>query len=53
MMKDFPKFKAEMEKKNPNINPQEMVSQMVSSGKVSQAQFEKARSLAAAFGIKI
>lgn len=53
MMKDFQKFKADMEKQNPGMNPQEMVNQMVSSGKVSQAQFEQARSIANSLGIKI
>lgn len=53
MMKDFQKFKQDMEKQNPGMNPQEMVNQMVSSGKVSQAQFEQARSIANSLGIKI
>jgi hypothetical protein len=52
MMKDFQKFKADMQSKNPNMNPQEMVNQMVSSGKVTQAQFEQARNLANSLGIK-
>jgi hypothetical protein len=46
MMKDFQKFKADMQAKNPGMNPQEFVNQMVSSGKVSQAQFEQARNKA-------
>jgi hypothetical protein len=53
MMKDFQKFKADMQAKNPNMNPQEMVNQMVSSGKVSQAQFEQARNMAQMLGIKM
>lgn len=44
-------FKASMEAKNPGMNPQEMVNQMVSSGKVSQQQFEQARSIASSLGI--
>jgi len=52
MMKDFQKFKQDMQAKNPNMNPQEMVNQMVSSGKVTQAQFEQARNLANTMGIK-
>lgn len=53
MMKDFQKFKADMEAKNPGMNPQEMVNQMVQSGKVSQQQFEQARGIASMLGIKI
>jgi hypothetical protein len=53
MMKDFQKFKQDMQAKNPGMNPQEMVNQMVSSGKVTQAQFEQARSIANMMGIKI
>jgi hypothetical protein len=52
MMKDFQKFKQDMQSKNPGMNPQEMVNQMVSSGKVTQAQFEQARNLANSLGIK-
>lgn len=52
MMKDFQKFKQDMQAKNPNMNPQEMVNQLVSSGKVTQAQFEQARNLANSLGIK-
>lgn len=53
MMKNFQQFKQDMMSKNPNMNPQEMVNQMVSSGKVSQAQFEQARSIASMLGIKM
>lgn len=52
MMKDFQKFKADMQAKNPGMNPQDLVNQMVSSGEVSQAQFEQARSIANSLGIK-
>ncbi len=52
MMRDFQRFKQDMQSKNPNMNPQEMVNQMVSSGKVTQAQFEQARNLANSLGIK-
>ena len=53
MMQDFQKFKQDMISKNPNMNPQEMVNQMVQSGKVSQAQFEQARNFANMLGIKM
>ena len=46
LLKQFPKFKQDMLAKNPNMNPQEMVNQLVSSGKVSQQQFEQARMFA-------
>jgi hypothetical protein len=52
MMKDFQKFKQDMQAKNPGMNPQEIVNQMVSSGKVSQAHFEQARNIANSLGIK-
>jgi hypothetical protein len=50
LLKQFPKFKQDMMAKNPGMNPQEMVNQMVSSGKISQAQFEQARQMAQQFG---
>jgi hypothetical protein len=50
MLKEFPNFKQNMLAKNPNMNPQDMVNQLVSSGKVSQQQFEQARQLANQFG---
>lgn len=53
MLKEFPKFKADMEKKNPGMSPQDMVNKMVSSGQVSQAQFEKARGIASMLGVKL
>lgn len=56
MMKDFQKFKQDMQAKNPGMNPQDVVNQMVSSGKVSQVQFEQARNkamnLANSLGLK-
>lgn len=53
MMQNFQRFKKEMEAKNPGINPQEKVSQMLQNGEVSQQDFEKARQMAAMFGIKM
>lgn len=50
MLKEFPAFKEKMMAQNPNMNPQDMVNQLVSSGKVSQSQFEQARQLAQQFG---
>ena len=50
LLKQFPKFKQDMMDKNPGMNPQEMVNQMVSSGKISQQQFEQARQMAQQFG---
>lgn len=50
MLKEFPNFKSDMLAKNPNMNPQNMVNQLVQSGKVSQQQFEQARQLAQQFG---
>jgi hypothetical protein len=53
MMKNFQKFKADMEAKNPGMNPQDMINKMMASGQVTQAQFEQARSLASSLGIKM
>ena len=50
LLKQFPKFKQDMMAQNPGMNPQEMVNQMVSSGKISQQQFEQARQFAQQFG---
>lgn len=53
MLKDFPKFKADMEKKHPGKSPQDIVGELVRSGKVSQQQFEQVRGMAAALGIRM
>lgn len=54
MIQQISQFRQNMLNQNPNMNPQEMVNQMVSSGKVSQAQFEQARQFAGMFpGMKI
>jgi hypothetical protein len=54
MIQQISQFRQNMLNQNPNMNPQEMVNQMVSSGKVSQAQFEQARQFAGMFpGIKM
>ena len=53
MMKNFQKFKADMEAKHPGMNPQDMINKMMASGQVSQAQFEQARSFASMLGIKM
>lgn len=50
LLKEFPKFKQNMMAQNPGMNPQEMVNKMVSSGKISQQQFEQARQFAQQFG---
>ena len=52
MMQNFQRFKKEMEAKNPVINPQEKVSQMLQNGEVSQQDFEKARQMAAMLASK-
>lgn len=46
-------FRENMLRQNPNMNPQEMVNQMVSSGKVTQQQFEQARNIVQSLGMKI
>jgi hypothetical protein len=53
IMNQFNKFKADMERQNPGKSPQDIVSDMVRSGKVSQQQFEQARGIASMLGIKM
>ncbi len=53
MMKDIQKFRQDMEAKNPGMDPQKMVHDMVQSGKISQAQFEQARNMASMIGFKM
>jgi hypothetical protein len=53
MMKNFQKFKSDMEAKNPGMNPQDMINKMMASGQVTQAQFEQARSFASMLGVKM
>ena len=53
MMQQFNKFKQDMMTKNPGMDPQKMVSEMINSGKISPQQFEQARNLASSLGIKI
>lgn len=52
IMQQAMNFRQQMLANNPNMNPQEMVNQMVSSGKVSQQQFEQARSIVESLGMK-
>lgn len=52
IMQQAMNFRKQMLANNPNMNPQEMVNQMVSSGKVSQQQFEQARSIVESLGMK-
>jgi hypothetical protein len=52
IMGQVKQFRENMLRQNPNMNPQEMVNQMVSSGKVTQQQFEQARNMVESMGIK-
>ena len=53
IMQQFNQWKQNMINQNPNMNPQDMVNQMMQSGKISQQQFEQARNFASMLGIKI
>jgi hypothetical protein len=53
IMGQVKQFRENMLRQNPGMNPQEMVNQMVSSGKVSQQQFEQARSIVESLGLKL
>lgn len=52
IMQQAMNFRQQMLANNPNMNPQELVNQMVSSGKVSQQQFEQARNIVESMGMK-
>lgn len=52
MMQQFNNFRQQMLQKNPNMNPQEMVTKMMQNGQISQSQFEQARKFAEMFGVK-
>lgn len=52
LMQQFNQFKQQMLNQNPGMDPQDMVNQMVQSGKVSQQQFEQARNFANMLGMK-
>ena len=52
IMGQVKQFRENMLRQNPNMNPQEMVNQMVSSGKVTQQQFEQARNMVESMGLK-
>lgn len=52
LLQQLPQFKQQMLQQNPNMNPQDMVNQMLQSGKISQQQFEQARNFANMLGVK-
>ena len=52
IMGQVKQFRENMLRQNPNMNPQEMVNQIVSSGKVTQQQFEQARNMVESMGMK-
>jgi len=53
IMGQVKQFRENMLRQNPNMNPQEMVNQMVSSGKVTQQQFEQVRNMVESMGMKL
>lgn len=53
LMQKFNQFKQQMLQQNPGMKPQDMVNQMMQSGKVTQQQFEQARSFANMLGMKL
>ncbi|SHI61336.1 hypothetical protein SAMN02745671_01149 [Anaerovibrio lipolyticus DSM 3074] len=46
-------FRNQMLQQNPNANPQQMVNQLLQSGKINQQQFERARGMLGMFGFKL
>lgn len=53
IMGQVKQFQENMLKQNPGMNPQQMVNQLLHSGKVTQSQFEQARGMAQMLGLKI
>lgn len=49
MIQQIMNFKQNMLQQNPNMNPQDMINEMMKSGKITQQQFEQARSFANMF----
>lgn len=53
MLQQAVNMRNRMLQQNPNTNPQQMVNQMLQSGKISQQQFETARNMLGMFGFKL
>lgn len=43
IMQQYQQFKNNFMQKNPNVNPQAVVQQLLNNGKMSQQQFEQCR----------
>ncbi len=53
ILRQFQQFKADFTRDNPNVSPRDFVQQMMNQGKISQQNFEKARSFVASMGFKV
>lgn len=54
IMQQVMQFRQKMLSQNPNMNPQQMVQQLMNEGKVNQQQFEQARNMLSMFpGVKL
>jgi hypothetical protein len=53
LVQQFNQFKQQFQQQNPGVNPQDYIQQLMNQGKVSQQQFEQARSFAGMFGFKL
>lgn len=53
MLQQAVNMRNRMLQQNPNINPQQMVNQMLQSGQISQQQFETLRNMLGMFGLKL
>ena len=49
LMQQFRQFRGNWMKQNPGANPQQMVQQLLNSGKMTQQQFEQLRNMANQF----
>ena len=53
MFQEFQKFQKTFQDQNPGMNPQDYIQKLLNEGKVTQQQFEQARNMASAVGIKL
>ena len=53
LMQQFQAWKNQFTQKNPGINPQEKVNELMRQGQISQQQFEQARGMASMLGFNL
>lgn len=53
IMQNLPNIQQQILGKYPNLNPQQMVNEIMQSGKIPQQKFEQARNILGMFGMKL